>query len=248
MFHLGRILRERLAGSTEPRDRGLLNLTWDYPTHGPTAEPSADAVLHEINGHGPDGPLSTYTELKADGSTSCGVWIYCGVGQDGVNQAARRTPRLEAVLGGARVGLGLAREPAHPLQPGLGGSRRQAVVGAQAVRLVGRRPGRVDRRGRPRLHQDEGSRLRAARRRPRGRRAQGQRAVRDAVRRPRLAVRARGRGRRPAADALRAARVAGRERVLRAAGQPGARHLVAAREPLQPVGRPSRLGALPVRA
>jgi formate dehydrogenase major subunit len=92
VFHLGRIIREKLLGSTLPRDRGVLNLTWDYPTRGPTAEPSAEAVLHEINGHGPDGPLSTYTELKNDGSTSCGVWIYCGVGKDGINQAARRTP------------------------------------------------------------------------------------------------------------------------------------------------------------
>jgi formate dehydrogenase major subunit len=50
-------------------------------------------VLAEINGFGPDGqPLSAYTELKDDGSTSCGCWIYCGVYAGGVNQAARRTP------------------------------------------------------------------------------------------------------------------------------------------------------------
>ena len=30
-FHLGRMLRERLADSTDPRDRPLLDLTWDYP-------------------------------------------------------------------------------------------------------------------------------------------------------------------------------------------------------------------------
>jgi formate dehydrogenase major subunit len=95
MFHLGRLIRERLAGSTLPRDRGVLNLTWDYPTSGPNADPSAVDVLHEINGSGPQGPLSTYTELKADGSTSCGVWIYCGVTAGGVNQAARRKPGRE---------------------------------------------------------------------------------------------------------------------------------------------------------
>ena len=38
-FHLGRILRERLKDSTDPRDRPLLDLTWDYPTHGETARP-----------------------------------------------------------------------------------------------------------------------------------------------------------------------------------------------------------------
>ncbi|MEH0933541.1 molybdopterin-dependent oxidoreductase, partial [Micromonospora sp. CPCC 205558] len=50
-YHLGRIIRERLAASTAPRDRALLDLTWDYPTHGPHAEPSAEAVLREINGY-----------------------------------------------------------------------------------------------------------------------------------------------------------------------------------------------------
>jgi formate dehydrogenase major subunit len=92
-YHLGRILRERLAGSTDERDRPLQVLTWDYATHGPHAEPSGDDVLREINGRGPDGePLTAYTQLRDDGSTSCGCWIYCGVYADGVNQAARRKP------------------------------------------------------------------------------------------------------------------------------------------------------------
>jgi formate dehydrogenase major subunit len=96
MFHLGRRIREKLAGSADPMDRPVLDLTWDYPTSGPLEEPSADAVLREINGTGPDGaPLSAYTELKDDGSTSCGCWIYCGIYADGVNQAARRKPQQE---------------------------------------------------------------------------------------------------------------------------------------------------------
>lgn len=95
-FHLGRRLREKLAGSTDPRDRPLLDLTWDYPTHGEHDEPSADAVLREINGSGPDGEmLSTYLDMKDDGSTTGGCWIYTGVYADGVNQAARRKPGRE---------------------------------------------------------------------------------------------------------------------------------------------------------
>src|SRR4051794_41417899 len=43
-FHLGRIIRQKLADSTDPRDRPGLDLTWDYPTEGPPAEPSAEAV------------------------------------------------------------------------------------------------------------------------------------------------------------------------------------------------------------
>jgi len=95
-YHLGRIIREKLAGSTDERDRPLLDIAWDYPTEGPLQEPSAEAVLREVNGTGPDGKaLSAYTQLKADGSTSCGCWIYCGVYADEVNQSARRKPGSE---------------------------------------------------------------------------------------------------------------------------------------------------------
>jgi formate dehydrogenase major subunit len=95
-YHLGRLVRERLAASTDPMDRPLLDLTWEYPTEGAVAEPSAEAVLREVNGWGADGrPLSSYEQLRPDGSTACGCWIYCGVYADGVNQAARRKPARE---------------------------------------------------------------------------------------------------------------------------------------------------------
>jgi formate dehydrogenase major subunit len=95
-YHLGRIIRQKLADSTDPRDRPLLDLTWDYPTEGAYSDPSAEAVLAEINGFDADGsPLSGYTALKDDGSTRCGCWIYSGVYADGINQAARRKPGHE---------------------------------------------------------------------------------------------------------------------------------------------------------
>lgn len=95
-YHLGRKIREKLAGSTDEMDRPILDLTWDYPTSGEIAEPDAEAVLAEINGWGADGkPLSAYTQLAADGSTACGCWIYCGVYAGAVNQAARRKPAGE---------------------------------------------------------------------------------------------------------------------------------------------------------
>ncbi|HEY3035052.1 MAG TPA: molybdopterin dinucleotide binding domain-containing protein, partial [Streptosporangiaceae bacterium] len=95
-YHLGRRIREKLAGSAEEMDRPLQDLTWDYPVKGPLDEPDAEAVLAEINGWDAEGrPLSAYTELKDDGSTACGCWIYCGVYADGVNQAARRKPGRE---------------------------------------------------------------------------------------------------------------------------------------------------------
>jgi formate dehydrogenase major subunit len=93
IYHLGRRLREKLAGSADERDRPLLDLTWDYPVEGAHQEPSAESVLAEVNGFGPDGrPLDGYTELRADGSTSSGCWIYCGCFAGGKNQTARRHP------------------------------------------------------------------------------------------------------------------------------------------------------------
>jgi formate dehydrogenase major subunit len=94
-FELGNRIREKLAGSTDEMDRPLLDLAWDYPLTE-EGEPDPEAVLREINGTGPDGkPLSAYTELKPDGSTACGCWIYCGVYADEVNQARRRKPHWE---------------------------------------------------------------------------------------------------------------------------------------------------------
>jgi formate dehydrogenase major subunit len=94
MYHLGRLVREKLAGSMKERDRAVLELTWDYPTQGEQAEPDADAVLREIGGldltTGKEVP--DYLPLKDDGSTACGCWIYAGCYADGVNQVARRKP------------------------------------------------------------------------------------------------------------------------------------------------------------
>jgi formate dehydrogenase major subunit len=96
MFHLGEIVRRKLAGSREPRDRPALELAWSYPTNGEQREPSAEAVLRELGGIGVDGhALSGYSELRDDGSTACGCWIYCGCFANEVNQPARKKPHWE---------------------------------------------------------------------------------------------------------------------------------------------------------
>lgn len=99
VFHLGRRLRELYAGSTDPKDRPLLDLTWDYPTKGPREEPDVEYVLREVNGYtwAPEWKdrrqVKSYTELKDDGSTACGCWIYTGVyPEEGKNLARNRTP------------------------------------------------------------------------------------------------------------------------------------------------------------
>jgi formate dehydrogenase major subunit len=97
-YHLGRRLKQKLAGSADPRDRPLLDLAWDYATEpGDPDEPSAADVLRHINGIDlrTGRAVGGYTELKADGSTACGCWIYSGVYAGEVNQARRRRPHWD---------------------------------------------------------------------------------------------------------------------------------------------------------
>lgn len=84
-FHLGKRLKKLYADSTDPKDEPIKQLTWDYPTVDERQEPSAEAILKEINGYtwGSTWPerrqIADFKDLKDDGSTACGVWIYCGV-------------------------------------------------------------------------------------------------------------------------------------------------------------------------
>ena len=93
-YELGKRLRE--LSSDEPRDAPLRALTWSYPEVAP-GEPDAEAVLREINGTRLiDGRvIDAYTELRDDGTTACGCWIYAGCAAGGVNQTARRKPGRE---------------------------------------------------------------------------------------------------------------------------------------------------------
>jgi formate dehydrogenase major subunit len=103
-YHLMRRLKALYADSEKERDRPIQALTWDYldpEANGPWRikdEPSATLVLKEINGtFVEDGrPVRSMNDLKADGSTTCGAWIYSGVfaptaeRPDGHNHAANR--------------------------------------------------------------------------------------------------------------------------------------------------------------
>ena len=97
MFKLGQRLKRLYADSLDPKDRPLLDLTWDYPTKGALQEPDAEEVLKEINGYtvADRQPVDGFTSLKDDGSTACGCWIYSGCYKDGTNQTARRKPHWE---------------------------------------------------------------------------------------------------------------------------------------------------------
>lgn len=98
-YQLGKKLKERLRDSTDPRDLPLQKVTWDY-VENEEGEPNSEDVLKEINGYYLDGPkkgelLPTFVEMKNDGTTSGGCWIYTGVYKDGVNQSARKVPGSE---------------------------------------------------------------------------------------------------------------------------------------------------------
>jgi formate dehydrogenase major subunit len=81
MVHLGRRLKAMADRDRESKNEPLRALTWDYTTVGPQAEPRVDEVLREINGWSvPDHrQLGNIKDLKNDGSTASGAWIYCGV-------------------------------------------------------------------------------------------------------------------------------------------------------------------------
>ncbi len=96
MYHLGRRVKEKAEQDSQPRNDGLRALTWNYTAQGPTAEPKVEEVLKEINGYtaADRKQLAHIKDLKADGSTACGAWIYCGVyPEEGYNRANERNPK-----------------------------------------------------------------------------------------------------------------------------------------------------------
>src|SRR5204863_293493 len=103
MYHLGRRIRDRLASSDDPRDRPLLELAWEYATSGPYEDPSADQVLREINGVGPDGKaVGTYANLHNDGSTAAGCWT--GRSRPTTNRTNHRSATRSTPSGRIRPG------------------------------------------------------------------------------------------------------------------------------------------------
>ena len=232
----------RLGRRARPADRSSCTGTYPCTASRVWGEPDAEDVLRRINGYHLDtGELvGDYRELRADGSTSSGCWIYSrGVqGRGEPLRPPRRRPRRQ-------VGLVLAAGPPRALQPRLGRSRR-AGRGASARSWSGgtTTPGRWVGDDIPDFPDDlppghvpppdAVGAGRAARRRP----------VRPAGRRQGLAVRAQRRGRRAPADALRARRVAGAQPAARAAGQPDPPALRAPR-PTRPT--PRATPGVPVR-
>jgi len=106
-YHLGRRLQELYRDSPHERDRPIRALVWDYVDDEANRrwrikdEPSAERVLKEINGYywpqegnanplAAGRPVDSFADLKDDGTTACGAWIYTGIYAGGRNRAANR--------------------------------------------------------------------------------------------------------------------------------------------------------------
>ena len=97
-YHLGKRLKELYRNSRLERDKPIQALVWDYIDDEENRnwtvkdEPSASRVLKEINGYNwrTKTLLNGFADIKDDGSTACGAWIYTGIYAGGVNRAANR--------------------------------------------------------------------------------------------------------------------------------------------------------------
>ena len=82
-------LKDLYEGQTDKNAAAITSLTWDYGD-----PPDVVEVTKEMNGYDLSGDsltlLSGPGQLKSDGTTSCGNWLWCGIYADGVNQAQRR--------------------------------------------------------------------------------------------------------------------------------------------------------------
>jgi formate dehydrogenase major subunit len=99
-YQLGKRLKKLYAERVSPRDEGFRRLVFDYEAEDAherqRGEPDARKLLKEINGFFTADParhLSSFADLKDDGSTTCASWIYCGVfPAPDQNRAASKQP------------------------------------------------------------------------------------------------------------------------------------------------------------
>lgn len=89
IYQLMKNIKKQYEGSNDPKDRPILDLTWDY---GDGHEPDLLLVAREINGYDTTTGrrLSSFGQLKDDGTTCSGNWIYCGCYPEGQDYLSKR--------------------------------------------------------------------------------------------------------------------------------------------------------------
>ncbi len=159
LTQIAKSVKAAYNGSTDAKDRPILDLTWDYGD-----PPDVEKVAAEINGYALDdvkdstgkvlvkkgdlldGYASNRQRRRSRQLRPAACWIYSGYfypRDDGtgnklpsVKRRGQDDPSGYGLL--PQLGLDLAGEPPHPLQPRFGQARRHALVGEQEGHLVGR--------------------------------------------------------------------------------------------------------------
>ncbi|HEY0615456.1 MAG TPA: molybdopterin-dependent oxidoreductase [Candidatus Elarobacter sp.] len=83
-YNLGKRLKALYADSQLATDRPILDMTWNYDSDDAheraRGEPDVEKIMREINGYVVETgeQVKTFVDLKDDGSTAAGAWIYTG--------------------------------------------------------------------------------------------------------------------------------------------------------------------------
>jgi formate dehydrogenase major subunit len=106
--HLGQRLKKLYADRKEKADRPIQALVWSYIDADANREwqikdePSAELILKEVNGYAwtngkplEGQALKSFADLKDDGSTACGAWIYTGIYTEPTAEDKARDPRAK---------------------------------------------------------------------------------------------------------------------------------------------------------
>lgn len=99
-------VKKLYAGSTRPEDEPITKLKWGY---GEEEEPDILQVGLEVSGYTvKDGkPIDGFPKLADDGSTACGVWVYCGQMTSKPNGDLDYKPQHRDNVDNSKTGLGL---------------------------------------------------------------------------------------------------------------------------------------------
>ena len=98
-YEIGKRVRGLYKNSTEAKDKPIQELVWNYTEHDEAK--LLDEVQREINGYDlTTGKLMPkFADLKDDGTTSCGVWIYSGMYTEEANKTKLRDTKDPSGIG-----------------------------------------------------------------------------------------------------------------------------------------------------
>ena len=248
-YHLGRIIREKLAGSDRRDGPAAARPHVGLPDRGGHRRAERGGGAGRDQRLGRRRPAAELLRAAERGRVHRlrlldllrGVRRRGQPGRPAQAGPASRTGSPPSGAGPGRPTGGSSTTGRPPIRTGSRGARARRWSGGTTKRASG--PATTSRTSRPPSHPGTGRRPG----RPRLRRCRGDGPVHHAGRRQGLAVRAGRADRRAAADALRAAGFAVPQPAVPAAAQPGAAGVLPAAQPLPPGPQPAGLGGVPLR-